>query len=173
LFIIGVDIGVNGEIIRMHPKPGVMDSMPDYFSATDRLEIFNSLSKEDFEPYQGEWGDWVRTPLDFRTPKEISVLYVLLPQSWSYSSPAMSLKTKSKPWKHAQMSLPEKALTSRTALLHRANQDFHPKQNCRYEFNLHVTITQEVDGATMKTPIIIDPGSDNDTRNGGGQQGLP
>lgn len=41
------------------------------------------------------------------------------------------------------------------------------------KYNLHVTITQKIDGVTMKTPIVIDPGSDNDDRNGGGQQGLP
>lgn len=36
------------------------------------------------------------------------------------------------------------------------------------KFNLHVTISQKENGRTLKTPIIIDPGSDNDTREGGG-----
>lgn len=173
LFIIGVDIGPSGEIIRMHPNTKVLNALPEYFSPTEHLNLFDTLSKDDFEKYEGEWGDWTRTPLDFRTPADISVLYVLLPEAWSYSSPAMSLKTKAKPWKHPQLNLPKQALTNRTALLHRANQNFHPKQKCRYEFNLHVTITQEENGKTLKTPIIIDPGADNDSRGGGGQQGQP
>lgn len=41
------------------------------------------------------------------------------------------------------------------------------------KYNLHVTISQNEGGRTLKTPIIIDPGSDNGTRGGAGQQGLP
>lgn len=47
------------------------------------------------------------------------------------------------------------------------------------KYNLHVTITQKENGKILKTPIIIDPGSNNGTRGGGGdgggsgQQSLP
>jgi len=162
LYLIGVNIGPNGEIVRMHPKDHVTNNLPNHFYPEDHSNLFDDLTADDFEKYDGEWGDWVRTPLDFNRPDEVAVAYVLIPKTWSYSDPAMSMKTKAKPWRHPQIQLPKKAVSEKVAILYRAERNYRSKQNCRYEFNLHVTISQKENGKTLSIKsenILIPPSS--------------
>jgi hypothetical protein len=41
------------------------------------------------------------------------------------------------------------------------------------KYNLHVTIAQDQDGKIVHTDIIIDPGTNNDTRGGNGGENIP
>lgn len=108
-------------------------------------------------------------PLDLNISRPVWILYVLPRKNWKFT-------------KDRQFSVEndrddfgrnfEKITTFRkNSMLLLAN---HCRSNPKgLKFNLHVTISQKENGRTLKTPIIIDPGSDNGTRGGGGQQGLP
>jgi len=170
LGIIGVDIGPNGEIIRMHPKENLLSSLPNNLSLSEHRNVFEKLSRADFfEKDNKEWPEWFQTPLDVGAKGDTTYIYVLLPEAWSYSASPISLKTSAKRWKHPHLKLPQTTLTDKAAVIHRSGQNYKNGQSCLYEFNLHVTVTQTDNGKTFSTDIIIDPG----TNNGGDGLGVP
>ena len=159
--IIGVDMGTQGEILRMKVRPEILAALPDNFTFSERREFLGGLGRADFIPDTGRWPDWVKTPLDTGSLDDAAFIYVLLPETWTYSQTPLSLKTPAKRWLHPFVMLPETALTPKAAILHRQAQNLPEHQKCRYEYNLHVTISQTLGGKPMQTDIIIDPGSSN------------
>lgn len=157
--VIGVDIGPNGELLRMAPKKDVLADLPETLSLTDHRDLFSNISRKDFEKDTKNWGDWHETPLDIGWIGDGSFIYVLLPEAWSYSVQPISLKTKAQRWKHPHLKLPTHALTDKVAVMHQAGKNYKPDQDCLYEFNLNVTVTQKEGDRLFRTDIIIDPGS--------------
>lgn len=108
-------------------------------------------------------------PLDLNISRPVWILYALPRKNWKFT-------------KDRQFSVEndrddfarnfEKIMTfDKNNMLLLAN---HCRSNPKgLKFNLHVTISQRENGRMLRTPIIIDPGTDNGTRGGPGQQGLP
>ena len=162
--VIGVDIGPNGELIRMGLKDDVLADLPETLSLSEHSDIITKMSRKSFEKDTQNWGDWYETPLDIGWIGDGTFIYVLLPETWSYSDQPISLKTKAQRWKHPHLKLPVKGLTDKVALMHRAGQNYKTGQDCLYEFNLNVTITQKEGRRRFQADIIIDPGTRGNDR---------
>lgn len=108
-------------------------------------------------------------PLDLQISRPVWILYVLPRKNWKFSKDRQFSTENDRDDFGRNF---EKITTfDKNNMLLLAN-------HCRsrpkgLKFNLHVTISQRENGKTLKTPIIIDPGTDNGDRGGTGQQGLP
>lgn len=109
------------------------------------------------------------TPLDLKINRPVWILFYLPHPSWKFSE-GRQFSTENDRDDFARNF--EKITTFE-------NNDWLLLANhCRstpkgLKYNLHVTVTQVENGVTMETPIIIDPGSENDTRGSGGQESIP
>lgn len=164
--IIGVDIGREGEILRMKPKAHVYDALPTSFNFENQKAAFEALTRDDFDVDDDLIPETFKTPLDVTANKDASFVYILLPKSWSYSYPAMTMKRPAEEFKHPYFLFPSSPLSGQVAVVHQQGITQRTDKTCRYLFNLNVTITQEMGGRILKTPIIIDP--ESSTGDGGG-----
>jgi len=158
---IGVDISSEGAIKRLYPKPDTFKSLPDNFVFDHQAKFLDGLTRDDFFHYTGPYPENYETPLDIHSSDDASFIYILLPESWTFSYPAMTMKLPPKKWTRPHFDFPTRALTSKIAVVHRQGMTTDLNQNCDYKFNLHVTITQDEGGRIFKTPIIIDLGGNN------------
>ena len=108
-------------------------------------------------------------PLDLRVNRPIWILFYLPRDNWQFSEDRQ-FSTENDRDDFARNFEKITTFDNNNWLL-LANHCRSSPENLKY--NLHVTITQEENGKTLKTPIIIDPGSRNDDRGGGGQQSQP
>ncbi|MEP4053486.1 MAG: hypothetical protein ABJN22_14695 [Litorimonas sp.] len=109
------------------------------------------------------------SPLDFNINRPVWMLFQLPRENWKFSE-GQQFSTEND---HDDFGRNFEKITT----LH-DNDILVLANHCRskpdnLKFNLHVTISQKENGKILQTPIIIDPGSSNGTRGGGGQQGLP
>lgn len=109
------------------------------------------------------------SPLDLQINRPVWILYVLPRKNWKFTKDRQFSTENDRDDFGRNF---EKITTfEKNNMLLLAN---HCRSNPKgLKFNLHVTIIQRENGRTLKTPIIIDPGSSNGTRGGGGQQGRP
>lgn len=174
LLPIAVDIE-DGEIVRNRIKAGDVEKvisrckkeLPKYLSDKlinphDTSSIFEDYI-EYFKDIDGAQGP-VATPLDLSTPKAVWVLFYLPRENWKFSKDRQYSTENDRDDLLRNF---EKICTldDRNYLLLANNCRSNPKG---LKFNLHVTISQMIDGIAMETPIIIDPGSDNGGGGGGG-----
>lgn len=158
---VGVDIGAEGEIRRLYPKPDTFKALPDNFVFAEQAKFLDGLTRKDFFHYTGPFPENYETPLDIHSNEDTSFIYILMPDSWTYSRPAMTMKQPPKKWKQPHFDFPTHALTPKVAVVHRQGMNPDSRLKCHYKFNLHVTITQQLDGRVFTTPIIIDSNGSN------------
>jgi len=129
-----------------HNPDSVFDDYIDYFEAPSRSQ-----------------GPVPPTPLDLVVKMPVWTLFYLKPKAWSFSkdiqySTVNDMDDMTRNFEKIA------TMAKNKALLISNRRRCAPKG---LKFNLHVTITQKLDGRVMKTPIIIDPEQDNDQGTGG------
>ena len=174
LLPVAVDINEKGELTRNRIKAGDVETffkkhagdMPKHMSDKDINPHDVKAIFDDYIAYFKELDAAqgpVPTPLDLQIRGPVWILYVLPRKNWTFTKDCQYSTENDRDDLLRNF---EKLCTldDNNALLLanrcRSNPD-------GLKFNLHVTISQMVDDIAMKTPIIIDPGSNND-RSGGG-----
>lgn len=141
--------------------------LEDKYCARD----FETMLDEYIKFFKGDTnqGPVPPTPLDLQICRPVWILYVLPRKNWKFSKDRQFSTENDRDDFGRNF---EKITTfDRNNMLLLAN-------HCRsrpkgLKFNLHVTISQKENGRTLKTPIIIDPGSSNEDREGNGQFSAP
>ena len=109
------------------------------------------------------------SPLDFKMNRPVWILFKLPLKNWKFSK-GRQFSTENDRDDFARNFEKITTFDKRNMLL-LANHCRSSPKNLKY--NLHVTISQKQDGKKVSTDIIIDPGTDNDTRGDGNGQSLP
>lgn len=120
----------------------------------DYIEYFDSDFKQ---------GPTPETPLDLIAKKPVWMLYYLDQKAWTFSED-IQFSTENDPNDMTRNFVKIATMDGNNALLMANRFRCGPSD---LKFNLHITITQTVDGRVMKTPIIIDPDQTNEGNNGG------
>ena len=128
----------------------------------DPAAIFKDYIKF-FEAQDGAQGARPPTPLDLVTSRPVWMLFYLKPKAWKFSKDRQ-YSTENDPDDMCRNFEKISTMDGSNALLLSNRRRCAPKG---LKFNLHVTISQKIDGRIMKTPIIIDPDTDNDEDHGG------
>ena len=178
--LLPISIGINGEgeLVRNRIKAGQVEEMfsrckgelPDYLS---KAEINTHDPEAIFEDYidyfkaiDGAQGP-VATPLDLKTPQPVWILFHAASKAWKFSE-GVQFSTENDNDDLLRNFVKICTLDDSNYLLLSNRCLSNPKG---LKFNLHVTISQMIDGIQCETPIIIDPGTDNGGGQGGGGTG--
>ena len=179
LLPVAIGIGPNGELTRelMDYRDieklavKLREELPDYMfnrklTAHDPEKIFDDFIKY-FKAQGGSQGPRPPTPMDLIVKMPVWTLFYLKPKAWSFSkdiqySTVNDMDDMTRNFEKIA------TLGRNKALLISNRRRCAPKG---LKFNLHVTVTQRLDGRVMKTPIIIDPDQDNDSTGGFGGWG--
>jgi len=170
LLLVLIDISAKGELVRerilapdvkklyMKCKGDIPSYMFDKsFTKHDPDKIFKDYVNY-FAKIDGVQGPGVPCPLDLHAKMPVWILYVLPRKNWKFS----------KNCQHSVENDRDDMLRNFTKIctLDKMNAllllNAHMSGPRNLKFNLHVDVNQTVDGVRMKTPIIIDPGQDND-----------
>jgi len=174
--LLPVIIGINkdGEFTRERMEKSdvarlaknIKSDLPDYMF-NDKLTRF--APENIFQDYieffhsDGSQGPRPPTPLDLKVSMPVWMLFYLKPKSWTFSEGRQySTENDRDDWCKNFEKIA--TMDGGKALLLSNRRRCAPDD---LKFNLHVTITQTIGGKVMKTPIIIDPDSDNDQEGGG------
>lgn len=120
----------------------------------DYIEYFDNHFKQ---------GPTPEGPLDLTVKKPVWMLYYFDQKAWKFSKD-IQFSTVNDPNDMTCNFVKIATMESNNALLMKNRFRCGPKG---LKFNLHATITQKIDGRTMKTPIIIDPDQTNETNDDG------
>lgn len=174
LLPVAVDINSDGELTRNRMKADDVE----YLFEKCKNEIPEFMSKTHINPFdvKGVFDDYIAyfkegdtkqgplpTPLDLNMNKHVWVLFHLPRTNWKFSEGQQYSTENDRDDLRRNF---EKicTLNDRNYLLLANRCRSNPNG---LKFNLHITISQTIDGVEMETPIIIDPG----THNGGGGSG--
>lgn len=168
LLPVAININRDGELTRNRIKSDKVehifekckDEIPDFMSES-RVNPYNVQSIfEDYITHFKE-GDTKQgplpTPLDLNMSKHVWMLFHLPRNNWKFSK-GQQYSTEND--RDDLLRNFEKicTLNDRNYLLLANRCRSNPEG---LKFNLHVTISQMIDGVAMETPIIIDPGTNN------------
>lgn len=169
LLPVSVDINNKGELVRDRIKAGDVEKIRPYL----RTDLETYMFREDVNPYHPEtiFDDYIEyfkhidaaqgpvpTPLDINISKPVWALYYLPRENWKFTKDCQ-YSTANDPDDITRNFEKIGVLDKRNFLLLSNRCRSNPKG---LKFNLHVTISQMIDGVKMETPIIIDPASNND-----------
>lgn len=117
-----------------------------------------------FDGPESKQGARPDSPLDLKVRKPVWTLFDLKPDSWTFSE-GLQFSTENDPDTMHRNFVKIATMDDSNVLLVSNRRRCAPDD---LKFNLHVTITQEGDDCgLLKTPIIIDPGQDNNQAGGG------
>lgn len=167
LMPVAIDID-KGEIVRNRIKAG------DIAALKPRLkrDLASYMFRKDVNPFHPEaiFDDYIKyfkdmdaaqgpvpTPLDIEISKPVWMLYYLPRKNWKFTKDRQ-YSTENDPDDITRNFEKIGTLNNRNYLLISNRCRSQPSN---LKFNLHVTISQKMDGVKMETPIIIDPRSDH------------
>lgn len=165
-----VSMSEKGELVRSRMEaPQVAklakrlkDDLPHYMFNRKMTDFDPKAIFKDYIDYfkaqDGAQGSRPPTPLDLVVKRPVWNLFYLTPKAWKFSKDKQ-YSTENDPDDMCRNFEKIATMDGGNALLLSNRRRCAPKG---LKFNLHVTITQKVDGRTMKTPIIIDPDTNND-----------
>lgn len=175
LLPVAIGMGPNGELTRElmdyrdieKLAAKLREDLPHYMfdrklTKHDPEKIFGDFIKY-FKAQGGSQGPRPPTPLDITVSMPVWMLYYLKLKTWSFSKDKQ-YSTLNDPDDMCRNFEKIATMNKGKVLLLSNRRRCAPKD---LKFNLHVTISQKIDGRMMKTPIIIDPDGDNDEGSGG------
>lgn len=148
-----------GEVKRFYKDH--RDDIPAYMFKSKIFHNPNEVFKDYcdyFGPIDGVEGPVPETVFDICVKRPVWLLYTLEPKSWKFTK-GIQYSTENDPDDLSRNFEKICTMDRMKALLLSNRCRSKPKG---LKFNLHVTISQKSDGRMMRTPIIIDPGSNND-----------